>query len=89
VVASEGLAILAARIAALEQLPLLHAGATAMWIAVDVDRRRCGSPSMWIAGATAMWIAGGIAYLIIRPMPPIARPSPALAWPTSRPTGGS
>ena len=33
VVATEGLAILAARIAALEQLPLLHAGATAMWIA--------------------------------------------------------
>jgi len=33
VVATEGLAILAARIAHLEQLPALHAGATALWIA--------------------------------------------------------
>ncbi|HTX07291.1 MAG TPA: hypothetical protein VME22_01705 [Solirubrobacteraceae bacterium] len=36
VVATEGLAILAALIAALEHLPLLHAGATALWIAGGV-----------------------------------------------------
>jgi len=33
VVATEGLAILAARIARIEQLPALHAGATVLWIA--------------------------------------------------------
>ncbi len=63
VVATEGLAILAAEIAHLEAVPALHAGATAMWIAggfayVIVGyllARRAAEPGFGLADITPDW----------------------------------
>jgi tellurite resistance protein TehA-like permease len=63
VVATEGLAILAARIAGFEHLPALHAGATAMWIAgafayVIVGyllARRAAAPGFGVADISPDW----------------------------------
>jgi tellurite resistance protein TehA-like permease len=63
VVATEGLAILAARIAHLQQLPALHAGATALWIIGGLAyavvgvllARRATQPGFGLADVTPDW----------------------------------
>ena len=63
VVATEGLAILAARIAAHEQLPALHAGATVLWIAGGLAYgvvgallvRRATQPGFGLGNITPDW----------------------------------
>ncbi|HET6866670.1 MAG TPA: tellurite resistance/C4-dicarboxylate transporter family protein [Solirubrobacteraceae bacterium] len=63
VVATEGLSILSARIAALEHLPALHAGATVLWIAGGVAYgvvgallvRRASQPDFGVGNVTPDW----------------------------------
>jgi hypothetical protein len=63
VVATEGLAILAAKIAARQHLPVLHAGATVMWILGGVAclvvgsllARRATMPDFGLGNVTPDW----------------------------------